>query len=160
MSRKWSQYVRKEFTVAQCAYMAGLLDGEESSQSLIQTKDPNLYYPCPLQPLASLIGLLAFLEALLPPIRPNKLQKTLRKVYKWQCTGYRLDHMLEVTLPYLVEKRNQAEVLIEMKATLNIHYREVQGKAGAAALPADVVAKRIHLWETLKALHIKSGSFH
>jgi len=160
--RKWVAYVRKEYSVEQCAYMAGLVDGEGSLViAYPKRRDFQTYITITSTTPKIIEWIVGVFGGSITTYTQKQTPKNSRKMaYKWQATGYRLDHIIEVIYPYLTEKKEQAAVLIEMRKTFSIHYRGVKGKPGAAALPDEIVKKRIHLWETLKALHVRGYSNH
>ena len=58
-------------------------------------------------------------------------------------------------LPYLTCKRNQAEILLEMRKTYH-NSEHVKGKQGVQKIPETVLQKRMELMKKLQSLHCRN----
>ena len=155
-----SQYIRKEYTDTQSAYMAGIMDGEgtfyignysgnrkngdKHFQTLIAvaTNDKSL-----MEWLFNTFGG-GFRE-----YTPSQMAKNSRKqVYRWQATSNRMLHICEIILPYLVIKKRQCEIMIEIRKTFNDEHN-IKGRQHVQNLPSGILELRQQLMDELKLLH-------
>lgn len=162
MSRR-SDYIRKEYTVAEAAYMAGIMDGEgtfyignysgnrkngdKHFQTLIAvaTTDKSL-----MEWLFNTFGG-GFRE-----YTPKQMAKNSRKqVYRWQATSNRMLHICEIILPYLVIKKRQSEIMIEIRKTFD-DKQNIKGRQHVQNLPKGILELRQILMDELKLLHART----
>jgi len=160
---KRSDYIKKEYTVAQSAYMAGIMDGEgtfyignysgnrkngdKHFQTLIAvaTTDKSL-----MEWLFNTFGG-GFRE-----YTPKQMAKNSRKkVYRWQATSNRMLHICELILPHLVIKKRQAEIMIEIRKTFN-DAQNIKGRQHVQNLPKGILELRQTLMDELKLLHTRN----
>src|SRR5690349_20798335 len=121
-----SQYTRINYTVAQLAYLAGIIDGEGTlfignygnkdkirgtgffqTVMAVTTTDK-----CLVDWLFINFG--GWKSEYTPKQRAINCKGP---VHSWKCTGDRLTHLCELILPYLVIKKDQAEILLAMRQT-------------------------------------------
>lgn len=157
-----SKYVPKEYTVAQLAYMAGIMDGEGCFIIGAYAKNPKTgtpHFHTTMQVSSTdeiLIdwivenfgGKKSFYTAKQTPINSR------RAVYRWTGHSDRVKHMCEVLMPYLVIKKDQAKVMIEMRNTFE-KTRMQKGQQGTQPISQDILALRYSLFDKMKSLHIR-----
>lgn len=158
-----SQYIRKEYTATQAAYMAGIMDGEgmfyignysgnrkngdKHFQTVIAVASTD---KCLIDWLYNVFG------GGIGQYTPKQLSKNSRKqVYRWQATSNRLLHICEVILPYLVIKKRQAEIMIEIRSTYNDEHN-IKGRQHVQNLPKGILELRQQLMDELKLLHTRT----
>jgi hypothetical protein len=163
-----SKYTRIEYTVAQSAYMAGIIDGEGTLfignygnkdkirgtgffQTVIAVTTTD---KCLNEWIYSVFG------GWRGEYTPKQRAKNCKgPVYRWNCTGDRLTHLCEIMLPYLVIKKDQAEILLEMRKTY--HGSEYAfGKQGVQHISDEIINKRLALMDQLKRLHCRNHTFN
>lgn len=161
-----SKYTKKEYTIAESAYLAGLMDGEGTFfignygkndkatgnghfQTVLKVTTTD---KCIAEWLFHSFG--GWHNEYTPAQRAKNCKGP---VYSWSCSGDRLTHLCEIMLPYLIAKRDQALVLLEMRKTYtNKEY--VKGKQGVQPVPEHIQTRRLDLMKQLKALHCRNYS--
>lgn len=161
-----SKYTPREYTIAEAAYFAGLMDGEGTffignygnkgknrGNGFFQTilKITNTDYSI-IQWLSYTFG--GWHKKYTPGQTPSNSRQ---QAFYWACTGDRLTHLCEIMLPYLVAKRDQALILIEMRKTYREH-EYVKGKKGVQSIPDHIHNRRLELMNKLRALHCRNYS--
>lgn len=87
---------------------------------------------------------------------PSQMAKNCRKqVYAWQATSNRLAHICEEILPYLVIKRRQCEIMIEIRSTF-CDLQNIKGRARVQNLPKGILELRQQLMDELRSLHSRT----
>lgn len=85
---------------------------------------------------------------------PGQLPKNSRMhVYSWKIT-HQLEEICKALLPYLVTKKKQAEIMIQMRKTYNPIFSN-RSKI-SKALPIETMELRERLCKELKSLHIRN----
>lgn len=157
-----SQYIKKEYTETQIAYLAGIMDGEgtffigdysgnrkngdKHFQVVIKITSTD---KCLIDWVLNIFGgTYAFYKA------SKVSKKSRRDVHIWQATGDRLQHICELMIPYLIIKKKQAEILVEMRKTYK-NQMNVKGIQCVQRIPSDVLAFRQKLLQDLRSLHIR-----
>ena len=156
-------YVRKTYPETIIAYMAGIVDGEGAltSGTYAKAKNGNPWYTTYLI-ISSTDEIL--IDWLVTHFGSKKAKYTrnqtsvnsLKAVYKWQCTGERLLHICELIYPYLVIKKRQAEIIMEMVKSGKQKFYSI-GHRGPQVKP-EVHALRAKLCLELKSLHSRNYS--
>ncbi len=157
------KYVPKDYTIAQIAYMAGIVDGEGAltAGSYAKTKKGSPQYTiyliisstdeCLIDWLVNTFGGKKYMYT-----RAQTPSNSLKTVFKWQATGYMLQHICELILPYSVMKTRQIQIILELLATSKLRYYE-KGQRGPSVLP-EVTELRMKLCQELRNLHCRRGS--
>ena len=161
-----SNYTRKEYTIAEAAYMAGILDGEGSlsiGNFSGNRKNGDRHYQTNIAVCSTDIELIDWIHSTFGGYRgaytPKQMSKNGRKqVYKWQCSSDRLLHICEITLPYLTIKKRQAEILIQMRKTFN-NSHNVKGMQNAQRLTKEILDLRQSYFLEIRALHNRTYSY-
>lgn len=164
-------YIRKEYTVAEVAYMAATIDQKGTFIiSFNRDKNGDKHFQtrltvCSMHEsisnwLINTFGgsieldtrLLANIEPITDTtIRPFTLKKPINE---WYACSDRLLHICEIIRPYLVIKKRQAEIMIEMRNTFNGE-QNIKGKQYTQAIGKKTLELREQLMEELKLLHAK-----
>lgn len=163
-----SKYIRKDYTVGQIAYLAGIIDGEGTLfignygtkdkirgtgffQTIIAVTTTD---KCLTDWLYNNFG--GWKSEYTPK---QRAQNCKGPVHSWKCTGDRLTHLCELMIPYLIIKKDQALILLEMRKTY--FCSEYQpGKQGVQRISDDLISKRLHLMDQLKRLHCRNHTFN
>ena len=157
------KYIRKTYPETIIAYMAGIVDGEGAltSGSYAKARNGNPWYTTYLIISSTdeiLIDWLVnnFGSKKYTYTRKQTPGTSKKQVYKWQCTGERLLHICELIYPYLVIKKRQAEIIMEMvKSGKQKFYSK--GHSGPQVHP-EVHELRANLCLELRNLHARNGS--
>lgn len=155
-----SKYTRKDYTVAQCAYMAGIMDGEGSfyiGNYSGNRKNGDRHYQTVLSVSSTDIALIDWLHQTFGGMRreytPNQMAKNCRKkVYSWAASSDRLLHICELILPYLTIKKRQCEIMIEMRKTYHDAHNQ-KGKWQVQRIPQEILDARHRFFLELRSLH-------
>jgi hypothetical protein len=157
-----SRYTRKEYTVAQAAYMAGLMDGEGTFFIGNYSNTRNGFFQTVLKVTSTDKCMIQWIYNIFGGWMSEYTSKQRAKnckspVFTWACTGERLTHICEIILPYLTAKIRQAEILIEMRKTYNSS-EYVKGKQGVQKISDSTVSLRLILMKELQSLHCRNHS--
>jgi hypothetical protein len=157
-------YERKTYTVAQLAYMAGIIDGEGSlviGNYSSNKKTGAIHYHTALEINKTDEGLIHWLHHTFGGNIVNYTAKQTPKnsrqaVFRWIANGDRLTHICEEVLPYLVVKRKQAELMLRMRETYKPTHKA--GQQGFRGLNPEILSLRLSLMLELRDLHCRKGS--
>lgn len=162
-----SKYTRKEYTIAEAAYLSGLMDGEGTffigNYGNKDKATGNGHFQTVLKVTTTDKCMTEWLFATFGgwhnEYTPAQRAKNCKgPVYSWACTGDRLTHLCEIMLPYLVAKRDQAIILLEMRKTYQSR-EYVKGKQGVQPMPPHIQTRRLELMKQLQALHCRNYSY-
>lgn len=157
-------YIRKEYSIAECAFMAGIVDGEGSiyiGNFSSNPKTGHKYYQTNIEVTNTNKPLMEWinntfggrLSTYTPKQTPHNSRRT---VYRWIATGERVTHLCEIMYPYLVAKKPQAEIMIKMRDTY-MHMSGVsKGTQGIQPLDENVLAIRQSYFEQMRSLHCRN----
>lgn len=157
-----SKYVPKEYTVAQLAYLAGMIDGEGcfligAYAKNPKTGTPHFHTQIQLSSTDEVLidwlvnnfgGRKSFYSAKQTP------KNSRRAIHRWTIWSDGVKHLCEVMMPYLVIKKEQAEIMIQMRNTFE-RTRMQKGQQGTQPIDKDVLDTRYYLFNKLKSLHIR-----
>lgn len=162
-----SKYTRVEYTIAQSAYLAGVIDGEGT---LFIGNYGNKDKIRGTGFFQTVIAVTTTDKCLTDWLYDNfggwkneytskqRAQNCKGPVYSWKCSGDRLTHLCEVMLPYLVIKKEQAEILLKMRSTY-IGSEYAFGKQGVQHIPREIIDVRLALMDQLKHMHCRNHTF-
>ena len=161
-----SNYVRKEYTIAEASYMAGILDGEgclSIGNFSGNRKNGDRHYQTNLCVCSTDVILIDWIVSTFGGYKgtytPKQMSRNGRKqVYRWQCSSDRLLHICEITHPYLTIKKRQAEILIAMRKTFTNSHNE-KGKQRVQNLSKEILDLRQSYFIELRALHNRTYSY-
>ena len=130
-------------TIAQIAYLAGLIDGEGCLYigHTKQGKYGNGYQWHSMLKITSCDeALIIWLENIFGGSKDSRYRWTSKKkftrpVYNWQATGAMLDYLLPLIEPYLIIKAKQCDVMKR--------YRQTSKNIGSKRLPPEINEQRI-----------------
>lgn len=160
---KRCDYIKKEFSISQIAYMAGIMDGEGTfyiGNYSGNRKNGDKHFQTIIAVASTDKCLIDWLEQTFGgstrQYTPKQMSKNGRKqVYRWQATSNRLLHICEEILPYLVIKRRQCEIMIEIRNTFN-DLHNIKGRQHVQNLPKGILEFRQSLMDELRSLHSRT----
>lgn len=157
-----SKYIPKDYTVAQLAYLAGIMDGEGcfvigAYAHNPQTGTPHFHTTMQVSSTDECLidwlvgnfgGKKSFYTAKQTP------KNSRRAVYRWTQWSDGVKHLCQVMMPYLIIKAEQAHVMIEMRNTFE-KTRMRKGDQGTQPIEKEVLDIRYALFNKMKSLHIR-----
>lgn len=161
-------YTRRDYTIAEIAYLAGIIDGEGSiyiGNFSCNPKTGAKYYQTNMEVTNSARPLIDFLLMTfgghVNQYTEKQTSKNGRKPYwRWIATGERLTHLCELILPYLTAKKRQCEIMIKMRSTYigNGKGLSIKGKSGVQPHDKELLNLRQSLMDEMQSLHIRNYS--
>lgn len=156
-----SKYVRKSYSPTECAYLAGIIDGEGSiyiGKFIGNRRSP--HYQTNIEVSNTSEELIDWLHSTFGGARseytPNQTPKNSRKkVYRWSAWSDQVEHLCELIQPYIVIKKRQVEVMIIMRKTFERNVIQ-KGIQGVALIPHEILAIRESCWNELRSLHARN----
>lgn len=157
-----------DYTVAQAAYLAGIIDGEGT---LFIGNYGNKDKIRGTGFFQTIIAVTTTDKCLTDWLYDNfggwkseytskqRAQNCKSPVHSWKCTGDRLTHLCEIMFPYLVIKKEQASILLEMRKTYHGSEYSI-GKQGVQHIPTEIIETRLNLMDRLKRLHCRNHTFN
>jgi|SRR5579859_3341273 len=157
-------YEPKEYTVAQLAYMAGIIDGEGSiyiGNFSSNPKTGSKYYQTNIEITNSDKDLMDWIASVfggrITTYSMGQIPKNARRTYyRWIATGERVTHLVRILFPYFIAKKKQAEIMIKMRATYKPKMGVTRGVQGIAVLDKEVLDIRQSYFEQMQALHCRN----
>lgn len=158
MGKKVNYYTNH--TIAQIAYLAGIIDGEGCLYigRVKQGKYGSGWQWHVLLKVTSCDeALILWLEQTFGGSKDSRYRWTSKKkftrpVYNWQATGEMLDYVLSVIEPYLIIKKPQCDVIKR--------YRKTCKNIGSQRLPDHINEQRFELLKELKNLNSRWHEHH
>ena len=153
----------KQYTIAQIAYLAGIVDGEGSiyiGNFSCNPKDGTPYYQTNIEVTNTDENLITWLMENIGG-RKNKYTfkqtpiNSRRPVYRWIASGELLTDLCHLLLPYLVIKKRQCEIMIEMRKTFD-ETRARKGKSCSQPLSEEVLKLRRKYFDEMRSLHCRN----
>lgn len=159
-------YTRKEYTIAQIAYLAGIIDGEGSIYIGNFSSNPvtgNRYYQTNMQVTNTDKPLINWLYqtfgGLISARTPRQLAKNSTKpAWVWTASGDRITHLCEIIFPYLICKKRQCEIMLKMRSTY-IKLQHKKGSQGIQAHSKELLDLRQSYMDEMRSLHIRTFSY-
>jgi hypothetical protein len=65
-----------------------------------------------------------------------------KDAWMWYATGNTLEKLLVDVMPYLIIKKPQAEIVLELRNSMKTHVHFVRGKKGTQCVPQDIMEYR------------------
>jgi len=162
-----SKYIRKEYKISEIAYLAGIIDGEGSIyignfSCHPKTKVP--YYQTNIQVTNTDKPLIDWLQYIFGGLVNKRTKKqhasnSRKQAYMWTASGERLTHLCELLLPFLICKRKQAEIMLEIRATFEAKRGTVKGDNRKVYITEDTLITRQRLMDEMRSLHIRTHSY-
>jgi hypothetical protein len=155
-----SNYIRKDYTVAEAAYMAGLMDGEGTFFIGNYSNTKNGFFQTVLKVCSTDKIMIEWIYNVFGGWMSEYTSKQRAAnckspVFSWGCTGERLTHICEIILPYLTAKKEQAQILLEMRKTYH-GSEHTKGKWGVQGLSDSILNLRLDLMKRLQSLHCRN----
>lgn len=152
----------KELTIAQLAYLAGIIDGEGSiyignfSKGLKGTP----YYQTNMEVTNTEERLINWLMDNIGGRRTTYThaqtpKNSRRTVYRWMVSGELLTHLCHLLLPYLIIKKRQCEIMIEMRKTFE-ETGIIRGQFGTRFVDDSILTTRKRLFDEMRSLHCRN----
>lgn len=153
----------KEYTIAQIAYLAGIIDGEGSiyiGNFSSNKKTGSLYYQTNMEVSNTDEALIDWLIENIGGRKNKYTQKQLpknsrRDVYRWIVSGELLTHLCHLLLPYLIIKKRQCEIMIKMRKTFERTGMR-KGLQGTQPLDNQVLEERQKYFYEMRNLHCRN----
>jgi len=156
-----TKYIRKNYSPEVCAYLAGILDGEGCihvgcfRKITSYRKSPHFQTYINVSNTSEV--LIDWLHNTFGGAKrkytPRQTPLNSRKpVYLWCVWSEQLEHICELVLPYVVIKKREVELMLEMRATFKgLRWR----KKACGILPVreEILARREEILQELKSLH-------
>lgn len=138
------------WTEAELAYFAGILDGE-GSFVLHRHKD-GYRFACQMQVGNTDVRLLEWIRARFGGSvnRERRPNTTHKPVYRWVSQADTMDAVITAVLPYLIVKKDQAELMLAYRRTLAPMIRT---KRSTNDVPEHVKSERIRIHGSLAILN-------
>lgn len=160
---KNGMYEYKDYSVAELAYMAGIIDGEGSiyiGNFSSNPKTGTLHYQTNMEVTNTDKGLIDWLISTFGGrcnyyTAKQTPKNSRRAVYRWIASGERLTDICHKMLPYLVIKKRQAEIMIEMRKTYE-RTSIKKGQQGTQPIEPEVLAARKLLFDEMRSLHCRN----
>lgn len=157
-----SKYIPKDYTIAQLAYLAGILDGDGAfiiGCYAFNKKTGTPHFHTSIQVTSVDKVLIEWLVdnfgGKLSTYTAKQMASNCKRVpFRWTIFSDRVKHLCECILPYLVIKTEQAEIMIEMRNTFE-KTRMQKGNKGTQPISKEVLDIRYALFHKLKSLHIR-----
>lgn len=162
-----SKYVRKEYKETDIAYLAGIIDGEGSiyiGNFSCNPKTKTPYYQTNIQVTNTDKPLIDWLQCTFGGLiskrtRKQHAENSRKQAYVWTASGERLTHLCELLLPFLICKRKQAEIMLEMRATFENKREAIEVDNRIVYLSEDTLVTRQRLMDKMRSLHIRTHSY-
>ena len=157
-------YEIKDYSIAESAYMAGIIDGEGSiyiGNFSSNPKTGSKYYQTNIEVTNTDKQLMDWIVntfgGRLNTYTAKQLPKNSRRtVYRWIATGERVTHLCEVLKPYIIAKRRQLEIMIEMRATYKSVNGARKGTQGLLRLDPELLQTRQSYFDEMRSLHCRN----
>ncbi len=155
----------KEYTISQMAYLAGIVDGEGSiyiGNFSCNPKTGTLHYQTNMEVTNTDENLIHWLMNNIGGRRttytPKQTPKNSRRtVYRWMVSGDELTHLCNLLLPYLIIKKRQCEIMIEMRKTFQKTGTQ-KGKRGIQPVDEETLRLRKIYFDEMRSLHCRNYS--
>lgn len=153
----------KNHTIAQLAYLAGIVDGEGSiyiGNFSCNPKTGTKNYQTALEVNNTDVDLVDWLINNFGGRRYKYTKAQLPKisnleVYRWIVAGELLTELCHLMMPYLIIKKRQCEIMIKMRKTFKVNTTE-KGKQGTQRLTPEILAERQSYFEQMQSLHCRN----
>lgn len=161
-------YTRKNYTIAEIAYLAGIIDGEGSIYIGNFSSNPKTgakYYQTNIEVSNTDKTLIDWLIATFGGLVTQYTEKqtpinSRKEVWRWTASGDRVTHICELIYPYLICKRRQCEIMLKMRATYTGNGKGLshKGKSGVQPHSKELLDHRQTLMNEMRSLHCRNYS--
>lgn len=163
-----NNYTRRDYTIAEIAYLAGIIDGEGSiyiGNFSCNPKTGAKYYQTNVEVTNSSKPMIDWLfrifGGLVTQYTEKQSPKNARKTYwRWTVSGDRVTHVCELILPYLTAKVRQCQIMIQMRSTYTGNGKGLshKGKSGVQPHTKELLDFRQTLMNEMRSLHCRNYS--
>lgn len=158
----WGKYTICEYKDTDIAYLAGIIDGEGSiyiGNFSCNPKTKMPYFQTNIQVSNTDEPLIQWLKDTFGGLINKRTRKqhpanSRKQVYIWTVSGERLTHLCEILIPYLICKRKQAEIMIEMRKTFDKSLYRI-----GQQVPMEILHTRKRLMDEMRSLHTRTHSY-
>ena len=160
---KRNSYIRKEYSITDIAYLAGIIDGEGSiyiGNFSCNATTGAKYYQTNIEVCNTEKALIDWLKNTFDGCATKYTRKQMaancrKDVYRWIIHGELVTHLCELILPFSQCKKKQIEIMLKMRST----YKQTgmqKGKDGVAPLTKEMLELRHSLFLELRNLHCRN----
>jgi hypothetical protein len=150
------------------AYLAGLIDGEGCISILSHTQNGRLKHTLNLKISSSDLAVLNYLRDKYEmgyvscSAKDGANGENCRAVYAWGASSQKARILIEMAMPYMLIKKEQADIAIKFQETMRPvgHYGAIKGVIGSGATPDETVYQRERYKQALsqlKGFKVKRG---
>ena len=158
------KYERKEYTIGQIAFLAGIVEGEGSiyiGNFSCNPKTGSKYYQTNIEVTNTAKNLIDWLYdtfggRVYTYTAKQTPKNSRRTAYRWIITGERVTHLSEIMLPYMIAKQRQTEIMIKMRETYKPVHGVRRGVQGIQILEPELLALRQSYFEEMQSLHCRN----
>lgn len=159
------RYISKEYSSTDIAYLAGIVDGEGSLTIGNYSHNKKTGVPH-YQTILNINNTnKSLIDWLLNTFGGGYCHYTARQtpkisrqaIYRYIATGNRLTHICQLILPFVIIKKRQVEIILEMRKTY-LPYTSKGGIQGTQALSQEILDFRYQCFLELRSLHCRKGS--
>lgn len=160
---KNNAHTLKDYSIAQIAYLAGIIDGEGSiyiGNFSSNPKTGTLHYQTNMEVTNTDENLIKWLMDTFGGRSTKYTSKqtpknSRRPVFRWIVSGELLTHLCHLLFPFLIIKKRQCEIMIEMRKTFK-GTGATKGKSGCQPVTQEILALRKSLFDEMRALHCRN----
>lgn len=158
---KFNENFPKNHTKEQIAYLAGIIDGEGcfyAGKIPVQKNGKTVFhYHCSIKVDKTSYELIEYLSNTFGGNREyswwKKKNPKYKPVYAWYSTGLMLDYICDQIFPFLIVKKKQCELMINLRTTF-------KRNTGPVRLTEETIQKRDSLIKEFRILNHRGPSVH
>jgi len=161
---KYRSYIRKDYSIEDIAYLAGIIDGEGSIYigNFSKSKKGVPYYQTNIEVTNTSKNLINWLQKTFDGCISKYTRKQLpnnsrKDVYRWIIHGELVTHICELIYPFSQCKKKEIEIMLKMRET----YKQTgmhRGAAGTKPVTQDILDLRLRLFNEIRNLHCRNYS--
>lgn len=156
-------YFPKNQPETEISYLAGIIDGEGSiyiGNFSSNPKTGTLHYQTNIEVTNTDEKLISWLiekfGGRMNKYTAKQTPKNSRKaVFRWIASGETLTYLCQILLPYLIIKKRQCEIMIEMRKTFN-GTGATKGKSGCQPVTKEILDLRKSYFDEMRSLHCRN----
>lgn len=153
----------KKYNDVTSAYLAGIIDGEGSIYIGAYSRNKTTGVPHYQTNIEVTNTSEALIDWLVENIGGRKFSYTAaqmakncrKQVFRWTAQGESVLHICYYIKPYLIIKKKQCEIMIDMRLTF-AHTGIAKNRFGSRGVPAEIQEQRHKYWQEIKALHCRN----
>lgn len=155
----------KDYTIAQSAYLAGIIDGEGSIYIGNFSCNPRTgtpYYQTNIEVTNTSEEMIDWLMQNIGGRKSKYSAKqtptnSRKAVFRWIATGELVTHICNKIIPYITTKKRQCEIMLIIRKT----YEETgitKSRFGSRAVNPEILAIRLACFNEMRSLHCRNYS--